>query len=359
MKHTTKLLIALLMLLTLACGIVRPRETPVAEEPKVVEEDPPAGTVEVTVEVPEVTAVPPDADDASPRLSVNPQALDELTSYRGRIITKVENGQELAEEVTMELMATRDPRAQQISTVMDGESFTFIITENELWMGFGDEWSRMPTDDPEEMLGDFDDLFMDQSELLADIDNVNYEYIGREVVNGYNSHHYRLKYDSMADFMGMEIDEIRNAEADIWIADEPDLPDMMIRLVMIIEATAESEEGTFHITFDIYDVNDPSIVIEPPETAASGGLPAGVPEYPGATNVMSFGGMMSFDTEDDLETVWAFYEENLEAAGWERIDGMDFDDFVMETWERDGQELQLSISVEDDGSTSILIFAGD
>lgn len=355
MKNGTKILIGLLLLFSLACGGARPTQTPATT----------SGTVEVssgTVEVGSGTVEPGGAvkpeDDAPGKFSVDPQAMDRLSSYRGRISWVFEDATGMSQELFMEIKATREPKAQELSIDVEGESIGYIIIGNEYWLGFGGEWSKITVDNPEELLGEFDAFLLDQEGLLSDVDDTNYEYLGKEQVNGINCHHYHLKYDSMSDLLGMDSGEIRAAEADVWIADEPGLPEMLVRFTMKAEGAMEGEEGRFNVTFDIYEVNNPSIVIEPPANA-SGGLPADVPEYPNASDYAGFGGMITFSTEDDLATVHEFYKENLPATGWELTDSMNFDELVMETWEKDGQQFQLTITTNEGEDTSVLIIIGE
>jgi hypothetical protein len=84
-----------------------------------------------------------------------------------------------------------------------------------------------------------------------------------------------------------------------------------------------------------------------------GGLPDGVPLYPGAVDVISFGTMTMFSVgeETTVEDVHAFYAEALYAAGWEPTDEpLAFEGIITSAWWTWGQQLTLTITSADDGS---------
>ena len=106
---------------------------------------------------------------------------------------------------------------------------------------------------------------------------------------------------------------------------------------------------------DVTEVNK-DVTIEAPEGVAMGGLPEGIPVYPDANDLTSFGGMTTFTASADFETVNDFYVDALTSAGWEKSgDGFEIDNTVNTTWTKDSESLNLTITDDDDGLVTVLI----
>lgn len=95
------------------------------------------------------------------------------------------------------------------------------------------------------------------------------------------------------------------------------------------------------------------IVIVTSLNASDSGLPAGIEVYPGATIQSATPGMVTFQAGASLETIKAFYEESLKAAGW-TPNGTPFASggTVLMNWQKDNQSIMITIS--DMGGNSCL-----
>lgn len=316
---------------------------------------------EATTE-PESEASPEEtADEEAPPepVELDPDALEGLDSYRSKIVVRTESVDGTVEEMTIEAAATRDPAAQHfiITGAMEEEERMEIIQiGNQQWIQFGEDW--MQTEADEEDALDFEEnLFFS----MEDIDQETLDdakYLGKETVNGIRTRHYLIE-ETMWDALVPEEGEVEEAKADVWVADEADLPAFIVRMVVEVtgEGTDESDFKSYSMSMEVMDINA-DIIIEPPEGAESGGLPEDIPVYPNQQNRTSMGGMLNFETEDDFDTVVDFYTSEMEAAGWSTVEeeNMSMETMVMQTWTKDDRSVELMISLDEETAvTSVTI----
>lgn len=352
MKRWTVVLIGLLLVFSLACSLGargRTDDPAVDDEPAVTE----PGVTEPGVSEPVVSE--PDADDDA--FTVDRDALDRLNSYRARMTWRIEEPDGSVEEIIFEHEATRDPRAERFSMTSDGEGMEVITVAGSTYMRWGDEWMQT-TSSEDEIEQQFGDFLISGDALVGDIGRDEYRYQGRETINGVRTRHYQADYTPSFLLGGFwaadDISNVKSATIDVWVADESGLPRFTVRYVMsALWEDADGREGSMLMSQDVYDVNQP-FTIEAPE-GASGGLPDGVPLYPGATGLTTFGSMTLFESEDDASAVWAFYTDALEAAGWVRTDSSEFGTMYMDVWEKDGQTLNLTITGDDGGGANVMV----
>jgi hypothetical protein len=351
MKRWFWLLIGLLLIVSLACGLLPGRDRggdtpPEAAVTAVVVQE---GDPDTETEVP---ADPSGDDDA---LVVDRDALDQISSYRATITWRSESGDGTVETFTMHQSATRNPAAQRMVIDSDDGDMEFIQIGNETWVRFGDEWMQSGSDTE----SDFGDMLSGGDDWIFNVSDSGYEYLGRATVNGVNTRHYRVKYTE--GFLGWfgaddDVERITDGSAEVWIADERGLPRFTVKSEVQMTGTSDGETITIVMTQSVSDINQP-ITIEAPEGV--GGLPDGLPIYPGATDVTSMTSFTMFTAPDDVATVNEFYQEALTGAGWVEVgEGMVLDEMVSSSWDKDGRTLSLMIS-DDDGSSSVMISVED
>ncbi len=358
MKRKLWLVVIALLVFALACTLFSsdeaPTESPGAEVTAVVVPEEPEA------EAPTEEPVEDDEAPSDEAPSVDTGALSELDSYRARLHWEVAKADGTTEDFTLEQAATRDPQAEHFLMEAADGSMEYIEIGNQTWMRFGDQWMQSSSDeaDPEE----FGDAISSGEDWISDVDEGEYEFVGREEVNGIQARHYTLEYEQ--GWLGLlgdaaDVDDLERGVADVWIADEPDLPEFVVRFVIEAEYEGDDEQGTVTMSQDVYDVNEP-FTIEPPEDAAAGGLPEGVPLYPDATDLTSFGTMTTFTVDDDVTTVAGFYNEALTGAGWSETDeSIATEEMVTSQWEKGDQTLTLSVVGEDDGTTVLIMVEGE
>lgn len=370
MKRTHLLLVTLLVIASLACSTISlggndqpdssegpgPVATVVVEPEE--QDDGPTGEAP-TSDVPAGDVPSGDnGEDTEAELDFDRSGLQELDSYRATLSYELRKADGTVETFAIEQAATRNPSAQRFTMSSADGDIEYIQIENQMWIRFGEEWIKSSSEEVED---DFGSFLTTSDDWVSEIDREDYEYLGKETVNGLSTKHYRVAYS--AGWMNLleqtDADgDIDDGTADLWIADEANLPDFLVRYRVELEGTLDGEEGSVTLSQDVTEVNEP-ISIEPPEGAATGGLPDGVPMYPDASEVTSFGTMTTFKAPDDVATVSEFYDEALTNAGWEKgEDGMEVGNMSTSAWTKDGEQLTLTVSADDDGVVTVMIIIG-
>jgi len=296
-------------------------------------------------------------EGAAGDLEIDPGAMDELSSYRSRITMQIESAEGEGETIDVELSATTDPLAQHIVMFSQGQEVEMIQIGNEQWIRFGEDWMQSTIDATEtDMTEELSSFFMDVEEFGA-LEDEEYQYVGKEKINGMNTRRYRLEHAALLGDLGFGAeDEIDKGEAEVWIVDEPDLPKFVVRADVTLEGMIDGEAGKFIVMQEIYDVNA-DFTIEPPADAASGGLPADIPMYENATNVNAMMGMSLFSTPDDVATVADFYVEAMPENGWTRDEAQDMvvEGTAMYTFEKEDRTAQITITEGDEEGSDVII----
>ena len=345
------------LFVSLGCALFSPRPI---EEPRV------AGTVveeekatEASKDAPVTGEDAPVADkDAQTTgedtpFTLDPNALDGLDSYRMSMTWTIASEEGSAEEVAVLLEATRDPAAQRYVMQFGDESMEFIRIEQTQWMRFGDQWMQSTSSDDDD-LDEFGDFFIDPEDMFARTDKDAFKDMGTETVNGMKTRRYQLKDPAWDVDWGFGATDIKEMTVDMWIVEEKDLPKFAARYEMAITGTFEEEgEGTLSLIWNIYDVNAP-ITIDPPEDVA--GLPAGLELCPDAFDVMTMGGMSFFTCPGTFEDTVTFYSDMLKDGGWQTGDeSFRTEDMLMGSWTKGGATLNVTITVDDDGTNVMLV----
>lgn len=346
--------VGLLLTVSLSCSLwPGGRSADEAEEPSAV------ATTDVSPEEAVETLPVGDSGSEEPgaTLSVDEDSLDQLSSYRAVMSWNVDKEDGTSEDFSIQQTATRDPAAKQLTMVSEDEAVELIQIGSDMWMRFGDDWMRTSSDDVS--IDSFGDVLQTSDGWIADLDDSEYDYIGRETANGIQTQHYRSeRSEHWGTFFGMlgAGGEAESGVADVWVADEAALPRFVVRFAVEVSGEIDGVAATMTLNQDVSAVNEP-LVIDPPEGVALGGLPEGVPIYPDATEVTQFGTMTTFTVAADLETVNGFYNQALTAAGW-TLEGEPtvVEGTAMSSWVKAGQGLTLMISTEDGGvSTSVVV----
>jgi hypothetical protein len=198
---------------------------------------------------PEGVTAPPAEDDASAPLespefgtgeTVDVASLDSLDSYQAELITTITTGDmDVASTITEAWVA--DPPARRVVADMGGMEMEYVVVEAEAWMKIGGMW--MPGDAAEA-----DDLRGDLDLYTGSVDNM--VFVGAETVNGVNTRFYRKTETFSGQTMVTEI----------WVADEADLPAVVVRARFSAEMPSMVNTNEVNVTL----INQP-ITIEPPE----------------------------------------------------------------------------------------------
>lgn len=373
MKKRIWLPITLLVLASLGCSVFgRAREaieigkeaaTRVSEVATVVDEegvatlmpdvseDEPSGEESSSDQSGEESTSEESSQEEPPKPELDADALTGLESYKARFAAewKPENGD--GESFIFEEAHTRTPSAQRlvIKGMSEDESMEIVQIEDQSWMCSAGSCTQMQAD-PEELASGFSDAAMfDPAGVWDDADPT---FLGREKVNDIQTRHYELNLTAVqAAFLAQG--DVSDLSGEIWIADEPDLPELTVRFEMAWTEKRQEVTGQGSFVYETYDLNAP-FSIEPPEGAEKSGLPEDVPAYPDASELFSMAGMTTFETVDPVSDVGDFYRENLAAQGWTIGSDDEMEGMVQQVWNKDARTLTLIVS-EADGATSVMI----
>ena len=293
-------------------------------------------------------------------LSLDENAFDQLDYYRSSIVMRFESGDETVEEYSIETANIRDPFAQHFVMTSDAEGFEMYQFEDKMYFKFGGDWMQTSSDEGNDMAEGFSNFLMD-SDDLSDLQNTDYNFVGNDNKNGVKSRHYEGKYTQtwmLAFTDNADNIDIEEGTINFWVANENDLPSFIVSAVYEMNGTVDDAAAKLTMTQNVMDVNVP-FTIDLPAEAEMGALPEGVPLYPNATDVTTLGGMTVFSTEDSVEDVAAFYKDNLESGGWESSEETTLGNMSTSSWSKDAETIQLTISLGDgDTGTSVMIMTG-
>lgn len=222
-----------------ACGGSTATQAPGAATPEAT--DPPATTEPTTAaatDAPEPSAlvIPSfDLDD----LVAN---LDGVDSYR-TVMTV--NGEPTFESKVV----TKPVLARDITINEGGSSQRVVVIGDEAWIGSGDDLQPAPAAMATAMLGLFDPMLL-AGGLANPGAMAGAAEVGNEEKNGVQATHYRIDSTSL---VGTLSSMPPGSAIDLWVAEAGYLVSLAI---------SGNPEGDFAI--DVFDVNDPSIVVERP-----------------------------------------------------------------------------------------------
>ncbi len=283
MRRWTFVIVGLLTVLTLvSCttgqSSTSPTATTAAEsteppEPTATSAMEPSPTPEEEMEEEEVEATPTPAEngeedgdgEAAQAPTLERDALTNLESYRAQITWETDVGGDGAQEMTMDIAETRDPDARQIAINTMGTSVEFIITPDGTWVNVGGQWQSVPTGNMESFFGEMTFIAPEDINELARADeDADYEFIGTETVNGIQTRHYRVNVNAEEFRNTTGTSNVQTVDADVWIADESNLPTFPVRFIVHSEVEIEGQTGTGTLTWNVQEVNT-EFTIEPPE----------------------------------------------------------------------------------------------
>jgi hypothetical protein len=409
MKRFVVLLIALLMVFSLACSLTadktpEPEETSAPAKTAAVEDSDAPASNDATDDKDAQPAEGDKDDGAAPKdgdgdkssedsddkgsgtestggdgelFHIDEGALDELDSYRSKMtmtftsadgstdgnmdILQEATTDPVAQHVLMRMTGTF-PGAEDMAEMAAGEAFEVevIIIEDQQWLNFGGMWLSMDANsadavDPNSFAG-INESFIDPADLnqLGEEDDV--EFVGKEKMNGIQTRHYYAEYDSLIGKLGIGDQDIESGEVDVWVADEADLPEFIVRMEFEMVGKLDFDEsggmdGSMAFVMEVIDINQP-FTIEVPAEALESGMPEDIPEYPNAIESNVLGGMIAITTEDDEDTVNEFYNSALEEAGWT----LGETSILGSSWIKDGRALTLMVTYDADAAiTNIII----
>lgn len=288
------------------------------------------------------------------------RSLEGLDSYhlvqRGTFTDILTDTTETTTRMDIEVWEVKEPRASHTiyTSQKDQEPETYmeiISIGSETYMKSSDneEWFAMSSSEPS--TSSFGEIgwFTDPKSVMGS----EGKYIGKEIIAGLPSKHYRYTGKSVVGSILGTGGVIETAQADVWVSEEYNI---VVKYESRWKGTDEDgKQSDWSFSSEVTEVNQP-ITIEPPEGVAKPGLPDDVPMMDGATEVNAFAGIVSFKVSASLAEVMDYYKTALPDNGWEEGEGMGVEG--MAAYTKDGRSLTLMVS-EEDGSTSVTIMISE
>jgi hypothetical protein len=148
---------------------------------------------------------------------------------------------------------TTNPKAAQMSLM----GMEYIEVGDKSWVKIGDTWTANDGDSSSSLADSFAPEKMFGSVLSGSAAS-GYHSTGDEQKNGVSAVHYQADASAIAEYAGLfGVKGNASWSSDVWIAKDGGYP-----VSMSVIATGGTE--TFEMTFDISNINDPSIKIETP-----------------------------------------------------------------------------------------------
>ena len=167
-----------------------------------------------------------------------------------------------------------------------------------------------------------------------------------ENINGVMTRHYRITAAEALLF------GLSNYTVDIWIAVDGGHP---VRQTLVADGPLTgfaTGDGHIEWTYDLLDINGPVDIQAPAGCDAPVGLD--FPTMPDATEVSSFGSIVSYTSASSAADIAAFYKAELPAQGWVLESDETFGEVISLGFARDAEQASITI-VEGDGVSNVLI----
>ena len=294
-------------------------KTVVAKAATVVSETPTKESAPAKATKPSTKTESDDDDDEDEPIKLS--AADDLDSYREKIVWKSESSGEDPQHVEMLLEYERETPARRIVQthyMASGESETSELIQigDTTYMGMGDEWVTMQSEDAEEDVDDHLTGWADPSSIIDDCKRK-----GKDTINGMACLHYACdeKAFQQQALLGYGAAGIKVLEGsyDFWISTKHN-----IAVKTIWTWRGEDPDGnpySWSFESEVIDINKP-VDIEKPEGAQEAGLPEDIPLIDGAAEVNTIGPMVMFKVAQPQAEVIAYYEQQMTKNGWAKED---------------------------------------
>jgi hypothetical protein len=136
-----------------------------------------------------------------------------------------------------------------------------------------------------------------------------------EVIHGTAVRHYTFDQSSLQELPG----QIRSLEGHIYVAQEGGY---VVRLTLVadgreITALGQKGEGRFTMEINVFDVNEPLVVLPP--AACSEAAEAPYPVLPDATELTVLPDLFTYRSHHSFSEAVIFYRQQMAAAGWTAV----------------------------------------
>ncbi|HEY2980789.1 MAG TPA: hypothetical protein VGJ22_06380 [Anaerolineales bacterium] len=171
---------------------------------------------------------------------------------------------------------------------------------------------------------------------------------GAETINGVASNHYTFDEHAVA------LRDLADSTGELWIASDGGY---VVKYVLTSNGRSdyfgEGIEGTLTEDYELSGVGDP-LNIQLPADCPPGLVDA--PRLGDASNVVSDLGVLMYTTASGVQDAAAFYQQELPNLGWQATgEPIVEDTSAWLEFEKDGETLWVSITIEEDGTKTVQI----
>lgn len=207
---------------------------------------------------------PPASSEVASAPSIDANALEQLRSYRSQIVWRVRAGDVSLQEMQMEIAQTANPPARHISLSGNQGDFQMVQIEDNLWINAGGQWQSIPASVADSMIGG--QLVFTPENLndltAGDLDNVT--FLGREEINDIQTNRYQITLDPAQLAQTTGGGNVSDVNAEIWVADQADLPAFAMRMTVSYQGSYEGQaDTTFDLHWEVSDVNADFTIEQP------------------------------------------------------------------------------------------------
>ncbi len=188
-------------------------------------------------------ATPPVGEAGVP---VETAGLNGLDSYRIEMTYRTAVGDTTTTATYTEEWVREPPARRSVILYAEGmPAMEYIVVGDSAWMKMGEEWIAIASEDAGSADSQLVGLLEPDSEMIL---------VGEETVNDVHCQHYVYDLNLGA----------QSFHHEIWLADQGDLPAVVVRVLYRSEVVTSGETVTVEGEANVYDINAP-ITIEPPQ----------------------------------------------------------------------------------------------
>ncbi len=302
-------------------------------------------------------------------------ALEEISSYRAVITLNTGAGNDTGEtfNLEMEMLVTTNPPATSFSF----SGLDLGLGEGDLSLGDlgamtvvqvdGKTYTNLPglgctsTEGTDETATE--GMITRPDQLFDDLNSEGVTLVEEGVVvNGISTDHYHFDETAIQDADA----SVSTVTGDIYVAREGEF---IVKFVIDGQGDmggfgdeAATELGTFHMEFNVFDVNSNITITAPADcsTVGGGGIGEGGGEsgdYPmlaDAFETTTFAGIVTYKTNTSIADAAAFYRDELTAQGWTVSFEYSDDTTALVTMEKDGNTLTVTVTTDPSSGANLV-----
>lgn len=341
--------VVLLLGISLACGISEQAAEQLGEAAEAIKETalPLVATAAPALQLP--TREPTSGEEISFE-----DALDQLSSYRLRLVIEVAGNDSGGEKHSMEIINEKIRAQSQIhSRVANGDGsgggFELYGSNGETFIMQPDNLEKPCLLLSASAIIPFEIGLTSVDQIFKGLQKDQLIQAGEEV-NGVKTDHYTGK--GLSTLMG----SLDSYEAEVWLAQYGEYPVRFTGEALgTIRLFDRETSGNIYWTYDLTDINQVVDIPLPSACEQARHVNEDLPVPWNASEKKIYGGVMTFTTPDDSKTVAEFYRSELPANGWTFEETVSTEMLYLMRISKVDRVMQLTISSVPTGGSLVVI----